>query len=156
MVSEMTRNKALAVQSPDRLTIPNDQFPTPTTPPGPATETPAIDMSAIAKMGEEGEPGNDFITQITTIFLKDMDERVATIGSQLEAKDLDGIMATAHALRGSCSHFGAIRLMGLCGQIESRARRSPVEEIEPLIRSMLVETERVRFAIEVYRNALSD
>lgn len=155
MVSEITRNEALAAQSPDRLTVPNEGL-SPNTAPGPASETPAINMSGLARMGEEGEPGNAFITQITAVFLKDMDERVATIGAQLEAKDTAGIRATAHALRGSCSHFGATRLMDLCAEIESRARRSPAEELEPLIRSMLVETERVRFAIEVYQSARSD
>jgi two-component system sensor histidine kinase/response regulator len=108
------------------------------------------------RMGEEGEPGNDFIAQITTVFLKDLDERVITIGAQLKAREATGIKATAHALRGSCSHFGARPLMELCGEIENRAGRDPLEEIEPLIRSMLVEAERVRRAIEAFRSASSD
>lgn len=120
-----------------------------------STETaslPAIDMSAITQLADNDAMGGQFIAEIIKVFLTDLDERVLTIGLQFKQGDRAGVAATAHAIRGSCSHFGAARLVELSQQLEDRARREPSGDIEIAIFTMVAETERVRAALEAFQH----
>jgi HPt (histidine-containing phosphotransfer) domain-containing protein len=72
---------------------------------------------------------------------------------QMKQGDRAGIAATAHAIKGSCGHFGAVRLMELSRELEDRARREPAGDLEVAILAMVAETERVRTALEAFRSA---
>jgi|GEM_PF-508665 len=120
-----------------------------------STETasvPAIDISAITQLAEVDELGERFIAEIIDVFLGDLSERVRTIGLQINRADRAGVSATAHAIKGSCGHFGAMRLVELCRELEDRARREPGGDIQTAIDSMVAEAERVRAAVEAYRS----
>ena len=112
---------------------------------------PAIDMRAITQLAEGDEMGDQFVAEIIDVFLADLSERVLTIGLQMNRGDRAGVAATAHAIKGSCSHFGAVRLMELSQHLEDRARHEPTGNIEIAIFTMVAETERVRAALEAYR-----
>jgi len=119
-----------------------------------STETaivPAIDMRAITQLAEGDEMGDQFVAEIIEVFLADLSERVLTIGLQIKQGDRAGVAATAHAIKGSCSHFGAARLVELSQQLEDRARREPTGDIELAIFTMVAETERVRAALEAFQ-----
>ena len=70
---------------------------------------PAIDMRAITQLAESDELGEQFVAEIIGVFLTDLTERVHAIGLQMSHDDRAGIAATAHAVKGSCGHFGAVR-----------------------------------------------
>lgn len=112
-----------------------------------------IDMRALTQLAEGDEMGAQFLTEIIEVFLADLGERVGKIGVNMSQGDRAGVAAGAHAIKGSCSHFGAAHLMELSRQLEERAKRShePAEDIEAAIESMVVESERVRAALEAYR-----
>jgi len=116
-----------------------------------AASVPAIDMRAITQLAEGDELGDQFIAEIIDVFLGDLSERVRTIGWQMSQGDRAGIAATAHAIKGSCGHFGSIRLMELSREIEDRARRQQTDGLQTAIDLMVAETERVRTALEAYR-----
>jgi HPt (histidine-containing phosphotransfer) domain-containing protein len=116
------------------------------------TSVPAIDMRAITQLAESDELGDQFIAEIIEVFLADLSERVRTIGLQLSRNDRVGVAATAHAIKGSCGHFGASHLVELSRELEDRARREPNGDIQPAFDSMVTETERVRAALEAYRS----
>ena len=113
---------------------------------------PAIDMSAITQLAENDELGEQFVADIIDVFLADLSERVRTIGLQMSRDDRAGIAATAHAVKGSCGHFGALRLMELSREIEDRVRHEQTDGLQAAIDSMVAETERVRAALEAYRS----
>jgi HPt (histidine-containing phosphotransfer) domain-containing protein len=115
------------------------------------TTPPAIDMSAIMQLADNDDTGDQFITEIIKVFLADLTERVRTIGLQLSQNDRAGVAATAHAIKGSCGHFGAVRLVELSRELEDRARREPACDIELAIFTMVAETERVSTALEAFR-----
>ncbi|HKN14346.1 MAG TPA: Hpt domain-containing protein [Candidatus Binatus sp.] len=120
-----------------------------------STETasvPALDMNAITQLAEGDELGERFIAELIDVFLGDLSERVRTIGLQINRADRAGVSATAHAIKGSCGHFGAMRLVELCRELEDRARREPGGDIQTAIDSMVAEAERVRAAVEAYRS----
>ena len=116
------------------------------------TSVPAIDMRAITQLAESDELGGQFVAEIIGVFLADLTERVHAIGLQMSHDDRAGIAATAHAVKGSCGHFGALRLMELSHEIEGRARREQTDGLQTVIDSMVVEAQRVRAALEAYRS----
>ena len=113
---------------------------------------PAIDMRSITQLAEGDELGAQFIANIIDVFLADLSKRVSAIGSQISQGDRAGVAATAHAIKGSCSHFGAVRLIELSSDLETRARREPSVDLQVATISMVAETERVRMALEAYRS----
>lgn len=113
---------------------------------------PVIDMRAITHLAETSEQGGQVVTEIIDAFLADLSERVHAIGLQMSRDDRAQIAATAHAIKGSCAHFGAARLMELSGEIEGRVRHGEMEGLQTAIVSMIAETERVRAALEAFRS----
>ena len=113
---------------------------------------PAIDMTAILQLADNDDTGGQFVAEIIKVFLDDLSERVLTIGLQMKQGDRAGIAATAHAIKGSCGHFGAVRLVELSRELEDRARREPGDDLEVAIFTMVAETERVRAALEAFRS----
>jgi HPt (histidine-containing phosphotransfer) domain-containing protein len=85
------------------------------------------------------------------VFLADMDERVRVAGAQVGAHDNAGLAATAHAIKGSCGHFGAVHLLQLCVAIEEKFRKGKTDGINAAVTSMIAETERVSAALKAYR-----
>jgi HPt (histidine-containing phosphotransfer) domain-containing protein len=109
-------------------------------------------MRSISQLAEGDERGDQFVAEIIDVFLADLSERVRTVGLQMSKNDRAGVAATAHAIKGSCGHFGAARLMELCRDLEDRARREAGGDIEIAIFAMVAETERVLAALEAYRS----
>jgi len=116
-----------------------------------ATSGPAIDMRAISQLAEDDQLGQQFVVELIDVFLGDLSERVRAISSQVRSNDCAGIKMTAHAIRGSCSHFGAVRLMELSGEIEKKVKSGQTAGLQIAIDSMVVETKRVRAALEAFR-----
>ncbi len=109
-------------------------------------------MRAITQLAESDELGEQFVAEVIDVFLADLSERVRAIGLQMSHDDRAGIAATAHAVKGSCGHFGAVRLMELLHEIEGRVRHEQTDGLQTAIDSMVAETERVRAALEAYRS----
>ena len=112
-----------------------------------------IDLSAITQLAEGIELGDQFVTEIIGVFLAELKDLVCAIGLQMSHGDCAGIAATAHSVKGSSGHFGAMRLMELSGEIEDRARRQQTDGLQTAIDSMIAETQRVRAALEAYRSS---
>ncbi|MGA7873577.1 MAG: Hpt domain-containing protein [Candidatus Binatus sp.] len=110
-------------------------------------------MRAITQLAEGDDLGEQFIAEIIDVFLADLSERARKIGAQMSSNDRAGIATTAHAIRGSCSHFGAVRLMELSGEIEDLIRWGETDGLQAAIDSMVAETERVRAALEAFRSS---
>ncbi len=115
------------------------------------TSVPVIDMSAIMQLADNDDMSDQFVTEIIKVFLTDLGERVNKIGLQMSQNDRAGVAATAHAIKGSCGHFGAASLVELSRNLEDRARRDPKGDLQPALDSMIAETERVRAALEAFQ-----
>jgi HPt (histidine-containing phosphotransfer) domain-containing protein len=112
---------------------------------------PAIDMRAIRQLADNDDSGDQFIAEIIKVFLTDLDERVHRTRLQMSNSDRAGVAATAHAIKGSCGHFGAANLVELSRDLEDRARREPTGDLQIALASMIAETERVRAALEAFQ-----
>lgn len=105
------------------------------------------------QLADNDDAGDQFVAEIIKVFLDDLSERVLTIGLQMKQGDRAGVAATAHAIKGSCGHFGAVRLVELSRDLEDQARRQPAGNIDVAVLAMVAETERVRTALEAFRSA---
>jgi HPt (histidine-containing phosphotransfer) domain-containing protein len=112
-----------------------------------------IDMRAITQLADADEAGAQFLMEIIEVFLADMAERVRAIGERMSEGDHMGVAAAAHAIKGSCSHFGASRLMELSRHLEEcgKGKEEASEGMEAAIELMIAESERVRAALEAFR-----
>ena len=110
-------------------------------------------MRAITQLAESDGAGDQFIAEIIEVYLADLSERVRKIGLQMSEGDPAGVAATAHAIKGSSGHFGAVHLIELSLEVEDRARRNQTDGLQATIDSMIEEAERVRAALEAFRSS---
>ncbi len=108
----------------------------------------AIDPGAIETLRsmDSGEEG--FMGKIIELFLTDLTERLAALNAA--AKILDGcaLKSVAHALKGSCGHFGAKNLAALCRKMEHVGLQQPVGDPAETLAQLEAEAGRVRLALE--------
>jgi len=119
--------------------------------PAEAPGAPAIDMRTISEFAATDEAGAEFIANIIEVFLRDMGERLRMAVEQVGRGDNAGLAATAHALKGSCGHFGAVRLMKLCAAIEDQVKSKQTGGMRAAVDCMIAEADRVREALKAYR-----
>jgi two-component system, sensor histidine kinase and response regulator len=113
----------------------------------------SIDLAMLENLELSGAGGRDFLEELISVFLNDLGVRLITMKAALDTRDAKSLALTAHALKGSCGHFGAEPLMALCGELEARARASLLDGLEPLMARIEREGERVRHALDECRRA---
>ncbi|MGB6554026.1 MAG: response regulator [Candidatus Binataceae bacterium] len=112
-------------------------------------EAAAVDPAALRNLEAAADDGPEFVRQLITVFLADLDDRVAAMRSGAGAGDPTSIAHAAHALKGSCGHFGAKRLLELCRELEAQARAGSSDgAAAAIIDSIEHECARVRGALE--------
>ena len=110
-------------------------------------EPPAVDPEALSILAA-ADDGPDFVRQLIGVFLTDLDNRLSTMRSGAAADDAKAVAHAAHALKGSCGHFGAQRLVALCRELEALARSGATEGAAAKIGAIEHESARVRSALQ--------
>jgi two-component system, sensor histidine kinase and response regulator len=114
-------------------------------------EPPAVDPAALRSLESAADDGPEFLRQLITVFLSDLGDRVAAMRSGVGAGDPTSVAYAAHALKGSCGHFGAKRLLALCRELEAQARAGSTDgPITAIIDSIELECARVRIELETH------
>jgi two-component system sensor histidine kinase/response regulator len=101
-------------------------------------------LDALRTMDSEDE---GFLEKIIDLFLLDMDERLAAMSVAVKERSPEPIKKTAHALKGSCGHFGAEPLASLCRKMELICAEQPMENPETTFHELAAEAARVRIAL---------
>jgi CheY-like chemotaxis protein len=110
---------------------------------GPPVDEVALENLRSMDAGDEG-----FMAQIIDLFLSDLRERIDALKEAAVQRDGDALKRVAHALKGSCGHFGAAHLAALCRKTEQIGIQQPVGDASAIIREMETEATRVRTALE--------
>jgi CheY-like chemotaxis protein len=110
---------------------------------GPPVDEVALENLRSMDAGDEG-----FMSQIIDLFLSDLRERIDALKEAAVQRDGDALKRVAHALKGSCGHFGAAHLAALCRKTEQIGIQQPVGDASAIIREMETEATRVRTALE--------
>jgi histidine phosphotransfer protein HptB len=71
---------------------------------------------------------------IVTLFVEEMPERVAMIQEHLRAANWDGLLRTAHQLKGAAGSYGFDPISPCAGKVETAIRNSqPEDRIRELV-----------------------
>jgi histidine phosphotransfer protein HptB len=96
--------------------------------------TAVIDLQAIANLRALNPGDNDeFLREITGIFLEDTPKRIAELDDSLVAGDVPGFTRAAHSIKGSSSNLGAAALRAAAEKLETQARTKGLVEVAPLV-----------------------
>ncbi len=82
-------------------------------------QSPVLDTGVINELREI--MGGDFDTLVAS-YLRDGDQRLRALHEALAAGDAEGVRQQAHSFKGSSGNLGALRVTGLCLEIEQYAR----------------------------------
>ena len=84
----------------------------------------------------------ELVVELTHIFLDDMRARLEALGRAHDDASIDELQRCAHAIKGSCSNFGAARMVQLAEGLERAPLRS--ERTARALVELRAEFERVR------------
>lgn len=107
-----------------------------------------IDPKAIETLGALSADDPTFVPKIIELFLDDLAERLEGLRVAAATRDGNAIKRIAHALKGSCGHFGANQLAALCRALEQIAMQQPMGDPEDALRGLIAEADRVRIALQ--------
>jgi HPt (histidine-containing phosphotransfer) domain-containing protein len=101
-----------------------------------------------AGLGDEG-PG--LVLEIVDLVLNDTPARIVELARCLDAGDLAGAGAIAHALIGRCGLVGALRLTALCRRLEEDAVSGNAADGMGAREAIVSEYERLAAALRALR-----
>ncbi len=118
----------------------------------PANFSPAVDAGALENLRSMDAGDEGFMAKIIELFLADSTERIEGMKLASATRDGDALRRLAHALKGSCGHFGAARLAALCHKVEQIGAEQPAGDASEALRELSAEADRVRIALEEARD----
>src|SRR4051812_29681442 len=111
-------------------------------------ESLVIDPQAIENLRALNPGDNDeFLREITGIFLEDTPHRIAELDQSLLAGDVSKFTRAAHSIKGSSSNLGAMVLRAVAEKLEHQARTQGLGNVVSLV--ALVKTEFGRAQTEL-------
>lgn len=119
----------------------------PETIPVPETNgTAHLDLSRLEELASED--GSAVIAvELTRIFLEDIGKRVRALVDAASPLDEKACLSVAHAIKGACWNFGALRLASLAEDIERRVKAKSFDEVPALAREVVAEFDLVRMLL---------
>jgi CheY-like chemotaxis protein len=111
-----------------------------------------VDPVALANLRAMDAGDEGFLLQIIELFLSDLTERLVAMRAATEVRDGAALKRIAHALKGSCGHFGAVRLAALCRKMEQVGTQQPVTGAAETFQELAAEAGRVRLALETAKH----
>lgn len=110
--------------------------------------TPIIDPQAIANLRSLNPGDNDeFLREITGIFLEDTPLRITELDQSLLAGDVSKFTRAAHSIKGSSANLGAIGLRVAAEQLEQQSRTKGLSDVGALV--AVIKTEFARAQAEL-------
>jgi HPt (histidine-containing phosphotransfer) domain-containing protein len=110
---------------------------------------PTIDLAVAAPLYDPELGGDaEFLAEIVQAFRDDTPLRLGALRTASEQGDADALVRASHSVKGSSGNFGAMRLQGLCLEIERRGRAGEIVGLAPLIERAEVEYERLVLELE--------
>ncbi len=107
-----------------------------------------IDLQAIENLRALNPGDNDeFLREITGIFLEDTPLRIAELDQSLVAGDVSKFTRAAHSIKGSSSNLGALALRSAAEKLEHEARTAGLAHVAGQIAQLKHEFERARAAL---------
>lgn len=101
---------------------------------------PVIDPQAIENLRSLNPDDNDeFLREITGIFLEDTPLRIAELEQSLAAGDTAKFTRAAHSIKGSSANLGAMALRAVAEKLEHQSRTDGLAGAVPLVAEIKAE-----------------
>ncbi|MEZ5666640.1 MAG: ATP-binding protein [Alphaproteobacteria bacterium] len=111
-----------------------------------AGQTPVIDRPAVQALNDLDTTGV-FLREVIDEFLADAAQLIESMGRSADERDVAALRDTAHALKSSAAHVGALRMQSICSAFQRASRRENLA-----IAGETVET--LRQELETYQRAI--
>jgi HPt (histidine-containing phosphotransfer) domain-containing protein len=109
-----------------------------------------IDPQAIESLRALNPGDNDeFLREITAIFLEDTPQRIAELDHSLIAGDLPKFTRAAHSIKGSSANLGALGLRAAAEKLEHQSRTHGLEAVAAMIEELKKEFVRVQAELAI-------
>lgn len=86
----------------------------------------SIDRAVLDRLS--AEVGNDTVREMCTLFLADLDGRVAAMKAAHDMGDARTVARAAHSLTSAARLIGAIFLAGMCADLDGKARAGRLDD----------------------------
>lgn len=107
-----------------------------------------IDQQAIENLRALNPGDNDeFLREITGIFLEDTPQRIAELDQSLAAGDVPKFTRAAHSIKGSSANLGAVALKAVAEQLEHHSRTHGLKDVTELVGRVKSEFGRAQTAL---------
>lgn len=104
-----------------------------------------IDPEAIENLRALNPGDNDeFLREITGIFLQDTPQRIAELDESLTSGDVSRFTRAAHSIKGSSANLGAMALRAAAEKLEHESRSKGLGNVTPLIEQVKAEFSRAQ------------
>jgi CheY-like chemotaxis protein len=114
-------------------------------------ETPfssAIDTTVIDQIKSLADGGSqDLLTRILQAYLSETQKLIQELIAALESSDAEVIRKTAHTLKSSSAHVGAVKLASLFKEIETKARERSLDDLIGMTATLTQEFDLVQQAL---------
>ncbi|MEX1024677.1 MAG: response regulator [Planctomycetota bacterium] len=108
-----------------------------------------LDMDVVASLKELGGADDpELFQELVELFLADTPMRLDALLTAVQAGDIKGMEAAAHALKSSAANLGALRLSDLFRSIETAGRSNSLESAKPFVDRCQGEYEEAKSALE--------
>jgi signal transduction histidine kinase/CheY-like chemotaxis protein/HPt (histidine-containing phosphotransfer) domain-containing protein len=108
-----------------------------------------LDRAVLARIRELGGAGRpDLLPKVLQLFLEDVPRHLSAIEQALQQGDARRLGTSAHTLKSSSAHTGAMRLSAMCAALERQARAADLVRAESVAASLKSEWRAVRSEIE--------
>lgn len=97
--------------------------------------------------------GNELVTRIIDMFLPDTAQRLSQFPQLIAQGDIKMLEREAHALKGACGNFGALRMMALSETLETQAEEGELHNALALSAQLMEEFRRLKPLLEAERQA---
>lgn len=95
------------------------------------SKIPLLDQEQISMLVETGEDeAADLIQELLDLFIEEGEPRLDHLSSMIRAKDAEQVARDAHALAGSSSNIGALRLSKVAKWIEGEAKEGSLGSLD--------------------------
>jgi two-component system sensor histidine kinase/response regulator len=131
--------------SPAKNTHPTPAEATPNASSTPSTDSfAALDADALKRLRELDPRGdNRLLERVAKAFETSVSRLMPQLEEACKVSDLSAISHVAHTLKSSSASIGALKLSQMCAEIENMIRRQTGEDLNPRIRDIPIEAERV-------------
>ncbi len=108
-----------------------------------------LDLSRLEELAiEEGTAR--IAVELSEIFLDDIARRVQGFADAAQNRDMAACLFLAHAIKGACSNFGAVRMARLAEEGERRCKAGSLDDVPGLTQELAQELELVRSILDQY------